>query len=104
MPRLRAELNRLLIENIQLQEVERENKQLRDLVNYVRNNPTLDYEAASVKGRVIGADLSNLLYTVMIDVGARDGIAKDMPVITERGLVGRIAQVFSKQCPGTLAD
>jgi len=90
---LRTEVNRLLIENIQLREVERENVQLRELLNYTNNNPTLDYEAASVIGRVIGSDLSNLLYTVFIDVGARDGIAKDMPVITQRGLVGRIAQV-----------
>lgn len=93
---LRTEINRLLIENIQLQELERENQQLRELLNYTRNNPTLDYTAASVVGRVIGADLSNLLYTIFIDVGAKDGIARDMPVITQRGLVGRVTQANLK--------
>ena len=92
---LRTELNRLLVENVQLRELETENQQLRELLNYTRNNPSLKYEAAQVKARVIGADLNNLLYTVFIDVGARDGVAKDMPVITHRGLVGRIAQVNS---------
>ena len=90
---LKAEVDRLLIENIQLREIERENLQLRELLNFVRNNPTLDYQAASVKGRVIGSDPSNLLYTVFIDIGVRDGVAPDMPVITERGLVGRVIHV-----------
>jgi len=30
---------------------------------------------------------------VYVDVGARDGIAKNMPVMTERGLVGRVTAV-----------
>ena len=90
---LRGELNRLLVENVQLRELERENQQLRELLNYTRNNPTINFEVGQVKARVIGSDLNNLLYTVFIDVGARDGIAKDMPVVTHRGLVGRIARV-----------
>ncbi|MEM7033422.1 MAG: rod shape-determining protein MreC [Chloroflexota bacterium] len=90
---LRAELNRLLVENVQLRELETENRQLRELLNYTRNNPSLKYETAQVKARVIGTDLNNLLYTVFIDVGARDGVASDMPVVTHRGLVGRVAHV-----------
>jgi len=90
---LQSEANRLLIENIQLKELERENQRLRELLNYTRNNPGLDYTAASVVGRVIGADPSNFLYTIYIDVGAKDGVAKDMPVVTSRGLVGRVTHV-----------
>jgi rod shape-determining protein MreC len=90
---LQAEVNRLLVENIQLQELARENQHLRELLNYIRNNPTFDYTTASVVGRVIGADPTNLRYTIFIDVGARAGIAKDMPVVTERGLAGRVIQV-----------
>ena len=93
---LQTEINRLLIENIQLRELERENQQLRELLNYTRNNSTFDYTTASVVGRVIGSDLSNLLYTIFIDVGAKDGIVRDMPVITQRGLVGRVTQVTPK--------
>jgi rod shape-determining protein MreC len=90
---LQTEVNRLTIENIQLKELERENQQLRELLNYTQNNPSFDYTTASVLGQVIGSDPSNLLYLIYIDVGARDGIAQDMPVITHRGLVGRISQV-----------
>ena len=90
---LQAEVNRLLVENVQLRELERENKELRALLNYTKNNPDFDYTSASVVGRVIGADPSNLLYTIFIDVGVNDGVTPGMPVITHRGLVGRVTQV-----------
>lgn len=92
---LRAEINRLQIENIQLQELERENQRLRELLNFTRNNPALDVSTAGVVGRIIGSDPSNLLYTIVIDVGVSDGIARDMAVINSRGLVGRVTRVGS---------
>ncbi len=82
--------NGLMVENARLREVERENEILRQLLNYTRNNPQFTYEATSVKGRSIGFDPSNLLYFVYVDVGARNGVARNMPVITDRGLVGRV--------------
>jgi len=91
--RLQAEVNRLLVESVQLKEVERENSRLRNLLNYTQNNPGFDYVTAGVVGKVVGTDPSNLLYTIFIDVGARDGVARDMPVVTQRGLVGRVTQV-----------
>jgi len=90
---LQAEVNRLLIENIQLKELERENQRLRELLNYTRNNPGISFATASVIGQVIGNDPNNFLYTIFIDVGANDGVAKDMPVVTHRGLVGRVTNV-----------
>jgi rod shape-determining protein MreC len=85
--------NKLMIENAQLTEVGRENELLRQLLNFTRNNPQFTYEAALVKGRSIGFDPTNLLYFVYVDVGTRDGIAEGMPVVTDRGLVGRVTAV-----------
>ena len=90
---LQTEMNRLLIDNIRLQELDRENQRLRELLNYTRNNSQFDYTTAAVVGQVIGADPSNLLYTIYVDVGAKDGVARDMPVVTHRGLVGRVVDV-----------
>ncbi|RME78301.1 MAG: rod shape-determining protein MreC [Chloroflexi bacterium] len=90
---LEATVNRLMVENVRLREVERENEQLRQLLNYTRNNPLFTYQPTTVIGRSIGADPTNLLYFVYVDVGARDGIATEMPVVTERGLVGRVTAV-----------
>jgi rod shape-determining protein MreC len=85
--------NNLMVENARLKEVERENESLRQLLNYTRNNPQFTYQAASVVGRSIGVDPTNLLYYVYVDVGARDGVASGMPAITDRGLVGRVTAV-----------
>jgi len=90
---LQAEVNRLSVENARLIEVERENERLRQLLNFTRSNPWYDYKAAAVIGHKIGQDTSNLLFSIFIDVGARDGVAVDMPVITDRGLVGRVVAV-----------
>jgi rod shape-determining protein MreC len=90
---LEAEANRLAVENARLVEVERENARLRQLLNFTRSNPWYDYKAASVVGHRIGEDTSNLLFSIFIDVGARAGVAVDMPVITDRGLVGRVVTV-----------
>lgn len=90
---LEATNNRLMVENIRLKELERENDLLRQLLNYTRSNPQFSYQASAVVGRSVGFDPTNLLYFVYVDVGARDGIAEDMPVITDRGLVGRVTAV-----------
>jgi rod shape-determining protein MreC len=90
---LQAEANRLSVENARLTEVERENERLRQLLNFTRSNPWYDYKAAAVVGHKIGEDTSNLLFSIFIDVGARDGVAINMPVITDRGLVGRVVAV-----------
>ena len=44
-------------------------------------------------GRVIGRDPSNLQRYITLDVGREEGIARNMPVVTDRGLVGRISEV-----------
>jgi rod shape-determining protein MreC len=90
---LEALSNRLMVENLRLKEVERENESLRQLLNYTRSNPQLSYEPTTVVGRSVGVDPTNLLYYVYVDVGARGGVARNMPVITDRGLVGRVTAV-----------
>ena len=90
---LQAEANRLSVENARLIEVERENQRLRQLLNFTRSNPWYDYKAAAIVGRKIGEDTSNLLFSIFVDVGARDGVATGMPIITDRGLVGRVVAV-----------
>jgi rod shape-determining protein MreC len=90
---LEALANSLMVENVRLADLERENRTLRQLLNYTRNNPQFIYETTTIVGRSIGFDPTNLLYFVYVDVGARDGVAENMPVITDRGLVGRVTAV-----------
>ncbi len=85
----------LMIENVRLKEIESENETLRRLLGFTQTNPTHSYKAAEVKGRVIGRDPSNFLSYLIIDSGSQQEIEKGMPVVTERGLVGRITDVGS---------
>jgi rod shape-determining protein MreC len=90
---LEAENARLLLEIVRLREIEVEAGLQRDLLSFAQGRPAFDIQGAHVVGRVIGRDPSNLQRTVTLDVGRRDGIERNMPVITARGLVGRISQV-----------
>jgi rod shape-determining protein MreC len=90
---LEALNNKLMVENIRLQEVARENELLRQLINFTRSNPQFSYQPAIVRGRRFAVDPTNLSYFVYLDVGVRNGVAKNMPAITDRGLVGRVTAV-----------
>ena len=43
--------------------------------------------------RVIMRDPANWWRTVQIDLGSRDGVTNDLPVLTSSGLIGRISSV-----------
>ncbi len=91
---LRKEVERLTIENIQLRELEAENKALRELLRFTQENPAFDYSTARVTARVIGFNPSGFTRYVIINAGQREGILPGMAVVTERGLVGRVIDVY----------
>jgi rod shape-determining protein MreC len=90
---LQAQVDTLTIDNLRLQEVEVENERLRALLRFQQLNPTYDYRGGQVIAQVIGRGTSNYFSAIALDLGAEHGIAQGMPVVTERGLVGRIHQV-----------
>jgi rod shape-determining protein MreC len=46
-----------------------------------------------ITARVIGKDATNWFKTALLDRGSRDGIRRNLPVITPDGLVGRVVEV-----------
>jgi rod shape-determining protein MreC len=87
--------NQLLVENVRLKEVEAENQTLRRLADFVESSSGRSFKAAEVRARVVGREPNDLLQYIVIGAGSEDGIAAGMPVVTERGLVGRVVRVFS---------
>jgi rod shape-determining protein MreC len=83
----------LLVENFRLREVERENQQLREMLNFAETRPGLELRGAQIVARVIGQESNNFLDYIMLDLGARHGVDVGMPVVTPQGLVGRISEV-----------
>jgi len=90
---LEAENARLLLEIVRLREIEVEAALQRDLLNFAQSHPSFDIQGAHIVGIVIGRDPSNLQRYVTLDVGRKAGVARNMPVVTNRGLVGRISEV-----------
>jgi rod shape-determining protein MreC len=83
----------LTIDNLRLKEVESENQQLRELLRFRQLNPTYDFRGGQVIAQVISKTPDNYLSSITIDLGSEHGITPGMPVVTERGLVGRIHKV-----------
>ena len=71
-----------------LDDLERENTELRDLLAMGERT-----ELDTVAARVVALAPSNFEWTITIDVGSEQGIARGMPVIDGDGLVGRVIQV-----------
>lgn len=86
--RLRKENDRLRLEQQQALETDRENARLRVALGWQKKSGA-HYRIA----RVVGNDPANWWRTAQIDLGSRDGVRVDLPVMTVEGLVGRIAEV-----------
>lgn len=89
--RLRAERERLLHWKAVAETLERENQELRQLLNAVP-----EASARFITGRVIadaGGVFSNSL---IINAGARHSVMKGQAAVTEEGLIGRVTHVGSK--------
>jgi rod shape-determining protein MreC len=90
---LQTVVDTLTIDNLRLKEIESENERLRSLLRFAQLNPNYDFRGGQVIARVISKGPSNYLSSITIDLGSEHGIKAGMPVVTERGLVGRIHKV-----------
>jgi len=85
LEQLRAENQDLRIQLQKSVEGRNENARLRALLNFPKP------AAGKLKAaRVIGRDPANWWSAVFIDLGSRDGVRVDMPVLTADGLAGRV--------------
>lgn len=76
--------------SVNYDELAAENERLRALLDFRNTHPQYKLVAAAV----ISRDYGTWTETMIIHVGTRDGIAKNMPVITPQGVVGFVADVF----------
>ncbi|MBN1756991.1 MAG: rod shape-determining protein MreC [Chitinispirillaceae bacterium] len=88
---LRAEVVRLSAEVAELQEKAQENKRLRDMLDLADN---FDYSLLPV--RVIAQDPSPAQRSIVVTAGVSDSAAMWMPLVNERGVVGKVVQVMHR--------
>ncbi|MDO4836071.1 MAG: rod shape-determining protein MreC [Clostridia bacterium] len=77
-----------------LDETEKENARLTELLSYVETNPNLNFVTASV----IGRDSNPYIDTITLNAGSRSGVTEKMAVITPHGVVGRVSEVGPNWC------
>ncbi|HZS00645.1 MAG TPA: rod shape-determining protein MreC [Chloroflexota bacterium] len=85
----REEVDRLQAEMVRLRELELENYDLRNLLGLRQQAPPGEMIAV----RVLARDPLPFVQAVTVDGGADQGLREDLPVLTWRGLVGRIVEV-----------
>ena len=83
--RLQKENDELRLQLVQNEEIARENGVLREAFGWQKKAPWKVRLA-----RVITRDPANWWRTMQINVGVNQGVAKNMPVMTSAGLIGRI--------------
>lgn len=86
--RLKKELSGLFFERQMYEEIINENKRLKEILKLKEYLPTYVTTA-----KVIGRGSDRLLHTLIMDKGENHGIKKDMAVITQKGLVGKVYSV-----------
>ena len=86
---LKAQIERLRLEQASLAEDARQGQRLEQLLGFQQH-----YIYRTVPAQVIGASGTEQSRTLYIDKGLKDGLAPDMPVVTGDGIVGRLRDVF----------
>jgi rod shape-determining protein MreC len=85
----RQEIDRLQAQAVQARELQLENADLRQLLG-LRAQATL---GTMLSVNVIARDPVSIVQAVTVDRGAQDGVTVNAPVITWRGVVGRVVEV-----------
>lgn len=86
---LRKRVEILERELLEKNELEKQNKRLKGLLDFAEDSDRITVTGA----RVIAKNPGNWFNIMVIDKGTKNGVDVNMAVVTERGLVGRVFQV-----------
>ncbi|HZR55627.1 MAG TPA: rod shape-determining protein MreC [Terriglobales bacterium] len=87
---LKAEIERLRLEQVRLKDDAEQARRLQLLLGFKEQ-----FISHTVAAQVIGSSGTEQSRSVYIDKGSRDGIEKEMAVITADGVVGKVLHVFN---------
>ena len=89
---LKAEIERLRVEQVRLSEDAGQARRLQVLLGFKEQ-----FISHTLPAQVIGSSGSEQSRALYIDKGWRDGVRPDMAVITADGIVGKVLQVFGQK-------
>lgn len=85
-----GELTQLRLETVELERLRQQNRQLRQELNFIRDN-----EFNTIQADVVTYQSDAARDVLRINVGSDDGIEADMPIVAESALVGVVDEVYS---------
>lgn len=88
---MESEFGRLQATEARYKQIEKENNQFRESLEFKKRS-----EFNLVSAKVIKRNPSSWWETVQIDKGEEDGIGVQIPIVTDRGLLGKVDQVWGK--------
>ena len=94
---LRLQNTELALENSRMRAAQQENERLKKLIGFKAQS---DYSL--IAGKVIGRNSSGFMNQILLDVGEKDSITKNMPIVLPGGLVGKIYRVEENYSIGQL--
>ncbi len=91
---LEEKIRTLLIENAQLRVLAEEKESGREQTNFLAKAGL-----AAITAKVVGRNLQSDFQTVILDKGSNDGVAVNLPVVAENGvIVGKVVEVGKNNC------
>jgi rod shape-determining protein MreC len=99
---LQENIDKLNNERTEYLRLKRENEQYKDVLNIKDQLSGFDFVGANI----IAKDAGNFFNIFLIDKGSTNGISYNMPIITSKGLVGKVssAQPFSSKIISIIED
>lgn len=94
----REDIRQLRATLAEMRELESENRDLRALLGLRDRLP----RGHLVPAQIVARDPLALVQAVVIDRGSDDGLTANMPVVTDRGVVGRIVELFPSSAKALL--
>lgn len=91
--RLQTENVGLFLESLRLKEEGLENRRLRALLGFKSQ-----VDCRVIPAEVVALEPNRKSNSILISVGQEDGVKKHLPVINMQGLVGKVIEVYPKNC------
>ncbi|MBN2373338.1 rod shape-determining protein MreC [bacterium] len=76
--------------NMRFLEIEKENERLKELLEFREKLPT-----AIISAQIIGKDATSWFRSTILDKGTKDGVCVNQPVVTNKGIVGKVVRTTS---------
>jgi rod shape-determining protein MreC len=96
---LKEQIEKLRLEQVRLNEDAEQARRLQALLGFKEQ-----FIVRTVAAQVIGSSGSEQSRSIYIDKGSRDGVEKDMAVITADGVVGKVLRVYNSTSQVLLID